>query len=63
MEGQAVDPFNLVLVQKQAVQSPKAPEGFLVKAPQMIPMEEQMAQVVEVHKGIILQELQVIILN
>lgn len=63
MEGQAVDPLNLVLVQKQSVQSSEASEGVLVNAPQAVSMQEQVAQVVEVHKCVILQELQMILLR
>lgn len=57
MEGQAVNPLNLVLVQKQSVQSTKASECILVDAPQTVSMQEQMAKVVEVHECVILQEL------
>lgn len=63
MEGQAVNPLDLVLVQKQSVQGSKASEGVLVNAPQSVSMQEQVAQVVEVHECVILQELQMIILK
>lgn len=63
MEGQAVNPLDLILVQKQSVQSLKASECVLVDAPQTVSVQEQMAQVVEVHECVILQELQMIILQ
>lgn len=63
MEGQAINPLNLILVQKQTVQGPKASEGVLVEAPQTVSVQKQVAKVVEVCKGVILQELQMIILK
>lgn len=63
MEGQAVNPLDLVLVQKQSVQGSKTFEGVLVNAPQTVSMQEQVAQVVEVCKCVILQELQMVILQ
>lgn len=63
VEGQAVNPLNLVLVQKQSVQCSKTSKGVLVEAPQTVAMQEQVAQVVEVHERVILKELQMIILR
>lgn len=57
MEGQPVDPLDLVLVQEQTVERSQASESVLVQAPQVVPVKEQMAQVVEVHERVIREEL------
>ncbi|TNN66090.1 hypothetical protein EYF80_023718 [Liparis tanakae] len=59
VEGLVVNRLDLVLVQKQSVQGPEASKRVLVQAPQTIAVQEQVAQVAEVHECVILQELQV----
>lgn len=62
VEGQAVHPLDLVLVQKQTVQGTEASECVLVDVPQTVSMQEQMAEIVKVHECVVLKELQMIIL-
>lgn len=63
MEGQAVHPLDLVLMKKQPIQSLEASERVLIDAPKTVSMQEKMAQVVEVHENVILEELQMIFLR
>lgn len=63
MERQVVNPLDLILVQKETIEGMKTPKGVLVESPQVISVEEQVAQIVEVSECVVLQELQMILLR
>lgn len=63
MESLPVDPLDVVLVKKQAVQHAQTTEGVLAETPEPIAMQEEVAEVEEVDEQIVLQELQLVVLQ
>lgn len=62
MEGLAINPLDFILVEKESVQDPQAPEGVLAKTPQPIAVQEEMTQVQQVDEEVVLKELQLVVL-
>lgn len=58
-----MDDLKLVLMEEQAVQVDKSPEGVLVEAPEFVPVQEKVAEVHQINKEIFMKVVNVVVLQ